>query len=104
MLGLAGQLPPPGTLFYREFTNILEPLVPLIPVIACELLLFEFFISLPIKLVGAVSPVFPWCVGPLAGPTRRSSVPPESPFDEVPNELNILESLQGNASKTPYPR
>ena len=95
-----GQLPPPGTLFYRQFTNILEPLVPLLPVVACKLLLPQFFNELsPLKLSGAVSPTFPWCVGPLAGPTRRS-FPPESPFDEVPNDLNIVESVQENTCKT----
>ena len=48
---------------------------------------------------GAAFPTLPWCVGPLSGPIPQSSFPPESPFEEVPNDLNILESVQENTSK-----
>ena len=93
-------MPPPGTLFYRQFTNILEPLVPLLPIVACKLLIYPFSnVFSPFELLGVVSPTFPWCVGPLSGPTRNSSLPPQSPLDEVPNDLNILESVQENTSK-----
>ena len=96
---IPGQLPPAGTLFFRQFTNILEPLAPAVPLVACEFIpqIGEFRSRL-IKILGVVFPTLPWCVGPLSSPIPRTSLPPESPVDDVPNDLNGPD-IQENTSK-----
>ena len=95
--------PPPGTLFFRQYTDILAPFYPVIPFVACKLVLhLSKKICSPFDS-GAAFPALPWCVGPLAPPTPQTTFPPE-PVEEVPNDLNVLESVQEITSKGYFPK
>ena len=49
------------------------------------------------SIQGVVLPTLPWCVGPLAAPAPISSFPPEVPLDQVPNDINVMESDNENS-------
>ena len=52
------------------------------------------------SIQGVVLPTLPWCVGPLAAPTPISSLPPEVPLDQVPNDINVMESDNENSGNS----